>query len=52
MLMCIYNRRQKVNPKSPDYLKTYGPPIGNYNYESMKKIGQGFAKDFIENYGL
>ena len=43
---------QNLDPKSPDYLKTYGPPIGHYNYESMKKIGQWFAKDFIENYGL
>ena len=41
---------QSKDPKSPAYLPGYGPPVGHYNYEGMKRIGAQFADVFIQEY--
>ena len=42
---------QSKDPNSPAYLPGYGPPVGHYNYEGMKRIGTQFAEVFVKEYG-
>lgn len=42
--------QNKKNPEAPNYLPGYGPPVGHYNYEGMKRIGNLFADAFLNNY--
>ena len=48
-MLCFW----KINkdPQSPAYLPGYGPPVGHYNYEGMKRIGTQFADVFVKEYG-
>ncbi len=39
----VYFIPQSRDPESARYLPKYGPPIGHYNYEGMKRIGNLFA---------
>lgn len=40
---------QSKDPESPAYLPGYGPPVGHYNYEGMKRIGLRFAAEVLNN---
>lgn len=39
----VYFIPQSTDPESPEYLPKYGPPVGHYSYEGMKRIGLRFA---------
>lgn len=41
---------QSKDPDAPDYLPGYGPPTGHYNYQGMKRIGEQFARVFLNSY--
>ena len=43
---------QSKDENSDRYLPGYGPPVGHYNYECMKKIGEWLAEEFMNNYGI
>lgn len=37
---------QSTDPSAPNHLPGYGPPVGHYNYEGMKRIGLLFFDAF------
>lgn len=39
---------QSKKKTAPNYLPGYGPPIGHYNYEGVKRIGEMFADTVIK----
>lgn len=41
---------QSKDPDAPNYLPGYGPPVGHYNSEGMKRIGNLFADEFLRRY--
>jgi hypothetical protein len=44
----VYFIPQSRDPESPRYLSKYGPPIGHYDYEGMKRIGNLFADSVLQ----
>jgi hypothetical protein len=38
---------QSRDPEAANYLPTYGPPVGHYTYEGMKRIGNLFSEEFL-----
>ena len=38
---------QSRDPEAANYLPKYGPPIGHYTYEGMKRIGILFSEEFL-----
>lgn len=42
--------QNKTDPEAPNYLPGYGPPVGHYNYEGMKRIGNLFADEFLKRF--
>jgi hypothetical protein len=44
----VYFISQSRDPNSSRYLPKYGPPIGHYNYEGMKRIGNLFADSVLQ----
>jgi hypothetical protein len=42
---------QNKNDKDSEfYYPMYGPPIGHYNYEGMKRIGTNFYKEYASKH--
>ena len=41
---------QSKKPDAANYLPGYGPPVGHYNYEGMKRIGNMFADEYLRRY--
>ena len=41
---------QSKKKSDPNYLPGYGPPVGHYNYEGMKRIGNLFAEAYLKEY--
>ena len=46
-LPAVYTLPMHRDPASADYYTTYGPPIGHYDYEGMKKIGMNLAEVYL-----
>lgn len=42
---------QSKDPNAANYLPGYGPPIGHYNYEGMKRIGNLFSEAVLGYFG-
>lgn len=43
---------QSKDPADANHLPGYGPPVGHYNYEGMKRIGELFFEVFEKRYPL
>ena len=42
---------QSKDPNAANFLPGYGPPVGHYNYEGMKRIGNLFSEAVLGYYG-
>jgi len=38
---------QSLDTEATNYLPKYGPPVGHYDYEGMKRIGNLFGQEFL-----